>query len=105
MRAFPLAVKRGWWDNRGPMTASSSPPRHSSRVGIGKPLRRLEDVRLLTGRGCYSDDFNVAGQAYAVVVRSPQAHARIAAIETQHARAMPDVIAVLTGASPTGAAR
>jgi len=94
----PLAVKRGWWDNRGAMTASSSPPRHSSRVGIGKPLRRLEDVRLLTGRGCYSDDLNLAGQAYAVVVRSPHAHARIAAIETQHARAMPDVIAVLTGA-------
>ena len=42
-------------------------------------------MRLLTGRGCYSDDFNLAGQVYAVVVRSPHAHARITAIETEHA--------------------
>ena len=61
-------------------------------------MRRLEDARLLTGRGCYSDDFNLAGQVYAVVVRSPHAHARIIATETEHVRAMPGVLAVLTGA-------
>ncbi|HMD62690.1 MAG TPA: xanthine dehydrogenase family protein molybdopterin-binding subunit [Stellaceae bacterium] len=98
MRAFPLAVKRGWWDNPGVMTAASLHPPHSPRAGIGKPLRRLEDGRLLTGRGCYSDDFNIAGQAYAVVVRSPHAHARLTAIETEHVWAMPGVLAVLTGA-------
>ena len=80
------------------MTAVSSPHPHPPRAGIGEPLRRLEDARLLTGRGCYSDDFNLAGQVYAVVVRSPHAHARITAIETEHARAMPGVLAVLTGA-------
>src|SRR5438270_12740823 len=80
------------------MTAPSSPPLHPPRAGIGEPLRRLEDLRLLTGRGCYSDDFNLAGQVYAAVVRSPHAHARITAIETDHARAMPCVLAVLTGA-------
>ena len=80
------------------MTAASSPPPHPGRAGIGEPLRRLEDVRLLTGRGCYSDDFNLAGQVYAVVVRSPHAHARITTIETEHARAVPGVLAVLTGA-------
>jgi carbon-monoxide dehydrogenase large subunit len=79
------------------MTAASSPSPHPPRAGIGEPLRRLEDSRLLTGQGCYSDDFNLAGQVYAVVVRSPHAHARITAIETQRARAMPCVLAVLTG--------
>jgi carbon-monoxide dehydrogenase large subunit len=80
------------------MTAASSPPTQPPRAGIGVPLRRLEDARLLTGRGCYSDDFNLAGQVYAVVVRSPHAHARIPAIDTEHARAMTGVLAVLTGA-------
>ncbi|MGA7260278.1 MAG: xanthine dehydrogenase family protein molybdopterin-binding subunit [Stellaceae bacterium] len=76
--------------------SSSSP--HPSRAVIGEPVRRLEDARLLTGRGCYSDDFNLAGQVYAVVVRSPHAHARITAIQTAQAQAMPGVLAVLTGA-------
>jgi aerobic carbon-monoxide dehydrogenase large subunit len=61
-------------------------------------MRRLEDGRLLTGQGCYSDDFNLPGQAYAVLVRSPHAHARIAAVHAACAAAMPDVLAVLTGA-------
>jgi aerobic carbon-monoxide dehydrogenase large subunit len=65
---------------------------------IGRPLPRLEDARLLTGGGCYSDDFTVPGQAYACVVRSPHAHARIVAIDTRTARALPGVLAVLTGA-------
>ncbi|TMJ66911.1 MAG: hypothetical protein E6G83_09135 [Alphaproteobacteria bacterium] len=59
------------------MTAASSLPPQPPCAGIGVPLRRLEDARLLTGRGCYSDDFNLAGQVYAVVVRSPHAHARV----------------------------
>jgi len=56
---------------------------------IGRPLPRLEDARLLTGGGCYSDDFTAPGQAYACVVRSPHAHARIVAIDTRAARALP----------------
>ena len=60
-------------------------------------MRRREDFRLLTGRGCYSDDYNLPGQAYAVMVRSPHAHARIRAIETKAAKAAPGVLAVLTG--------
>src|SRR5438067_9217756 len=80
------------------MTAPSSTRPHLPRAGIGEPLRRLEDARLLTGRGCYSDDFNLAGQVYAAVVGSPHAHARITAIQTEHAQAMPGVLAILTGA-------
>ncbi len=67
-------------------------------AGIGDTVRRKEDMRLVTGRGCYSDDFNLPGQAYAAVVRAPHAHARIRSIHTAAARAMPGVLAVLTGA-------
>lgn len=67
-------------------------------AGIGRIVHRKEDVRLLTGAGCFSDDVNMTGQAYAVVVRSPHAHARIIAVEKADAMAAPGVLAVLTGA-------
>ena len=66
--------------------------------GIGRPAIRKEDARLITGQGRFSDDVNVPGQAYAVMVRSPHAHARIRAIDTSRAEALPGVLAVLTGA-------
>jgi len=66
--------------------------------GFGKPVRRVEDERLLTGRGRYSDDVNLPGQAYACFVRSPHAHARIVRIDAAAALKTPGVIAVLTGA-------
>jgi carbon-monoxide dehydrogenase large subunit len=65
--------------------------------GIGASLPRLEDQRLLLGRGCYSDDFNLPDQAYAVVVRSPHAHARIVSIDAAAARRTPGMLALLTG--------
>src|SRR5437764_5380399 len=65
-------------------------------TGIGQPVRRREDLRLLTGRGRYSDDVNLPGQAYAVMVRSPHAHAWVRGIDAAKARAMPGVLAVLT---------
>ena len=64
---------------------------------IGQPLRRKEDQRLLTGRGRFSDDFALPGQAYAAIVRSPYPHARIVAIDIGRAAAMPGVIGVFTG--------
>jgi carbon-monoxide dehydrogenase large subunit len=67
------------------------------REGIGKPVPRTEDRRLITGRGRYSDDVSVPGQAYACMVRSPHAHARIAGVDAAGARTVPGVIAVLTG--------
>src|SRR5437899_13001741 len=68
-----------------------------TKAGIGQPVRRREDFRLLTGKGCYSDDFNFEGQAYAVMVRSPHAHARIHSIDASNAATSPGVLAVLTG--------
>src|SRR6266511_3208325 len=67
-------------------------------VSIGKALPRKEDLRLLTGGGTYSDDFHLPGLTYAIMLRSPHAHARIRAIDTQAARALPGVLVVLTGA-------
>ena len=69
----------------------------TAREGFGKPVLRKEDARLLVGEGCYSDDVNLPGQAYACFVRSPHAHARIRGIDTAAALATPGVIAVLTG--------
>ena len=66
---------------------------------IGDAVPRREDLRLLRGRGRYSDDVNVEGQAYAVMVRSPHAHARIRKIESTAALQVPGVLAVLTGAN------
>jgi aerobic carbon-monoxide dehydrogenase large subunit len=65
---------------------------------IGKPLPRKEDARLITGQGRFTDDFNLDGQAYAVMVRSPHPHARIFAIDAAAAKTMPGVLGVFSGA-------
>src|ERR1700720_3379231 len=67
-------------------------------TGIGAPVRRKEDHRFITGRAHYTDDIPRPGQADAFVLRSPHAHANIKGIDTAAARAMPGVLAVLTGA-------
>ncbi len=72
-------------------------PDLKSLGAIGRPLRRKEDERLLTGRGRFSDDFTLPGQAYMAVVRSPYPHARILRIEKQQASGLPGVIGILTG--------
>ena len=65
---------------------------------IGKPIRRAEDERLVTGRGRFSDDFQFEGQTYAAMVRSPYPHARIRGVDSEAARKMPGVLGVFTGA-------
>ena len=65
---------------------------------IGKPMPRKEDERLVTGKGRFTDDFNLDGQAYAAMVRSPYPHARIVSIDSAHAKQMPGVLGVFTGA-------
>jgi carbon-monoxide dehydrogenase large subunit len=68
------------------------------KFAIGQSVRRIEDPRLVQGLGRYSDDVTLPREAYAVIVRSPHAHARIRAIDTARAAAAPGVLAVLTGA-------
>ena len=65
---------------------------------IGQSVRRREDPRLLRGQGRYLDDLDLDRQLWAVIVRSPHAHADILAIDTAAAQAAPGVHAVLTGA-------
>src|SRR5262245_17307457 len=67
------------------------------QFGIGQPVRRVEDRRFITGRGNYVDDIQRPHQAYAFMLRSPHAHARIDAIDAAAAFAAPGVLAVLTG--------
>ena len=66
--------------------------------GIGQPLPRKEDLRLLTGKGHYAADHNPPNLVYAAILRSPHASARIREIETRAAEEAPGVIAVFTGA-------
>lgn len=68
------------------------------KFGVGQPVTRFEDTRLLTGKGRYQDDLNLPRQAHAVFVRSPHAHARVLSIDTATASAAPGVVAIYTGA-------
>jgi carbon-monoxide dehydrogenase large subunit len=64
--------------------------------GIGASVKRREDVRFLTGKGRYTDDFTRHGQTYVAFVRSDVAHGRIRSIDTSAAAAMPGVLKVFT---------
>ena len=69
-----------------------------AKFGIGQSVRRVEDPRLLTGGGRYTDDTKLAGPAArAYVLRSPHAHADIKGIDTSAAKKAPGVLLVLTG--------
>jgi len=63
---------------------------------VGRTVERLEDQRLLRGRGCYVDDIDCSGVLHAVILRSSVAHGHIRSIDASAARAMPGVHAVLT---------
>jgi aerobic carbon-monoxide dehydrogenase large subunit len=67
------------------------------QFGMGQPVRRKEDARFITGTGRFADDVGRQGQAHAVFLRSPHAHARIGAIDATAARRAPGVLAVYTG--------
>jgi carbon-monoxide dehydrogenase large subunit len=68
------------------------------KFGIGQPVPRLEDPRLVTGRGTFTDDVNVPGQLHLAVVRSPYAHGVLREVDVSAARAHPGVHAVYTAA-------
>jgi carbon-monoxide dehydrogenase large subunit len=68
------------------------------KFGIGQPVSRFEDPRLIRGGGRYVDDMALPGMAFGYVLRSPHAHAKIRSIDVTAAKAAPGVLAVLTGA-------
>src|SRR6267378_8680422 len=78
--------------------AVSEPSRRGEAGAIGRPLPRREDLRLLTGAGRFSDDFNMAGQVHAAMARSPYPHARILSVDSTRARAMAGVLGAYSGA-------
>src|SRR5476651_833937 len=68
------------------------------KFGVGQPVSRMEDPTLLRGRGSYTDDQNLPGQAHAVMVRSKIAHGILKGIDSADAAKMPGVLAILTHA-------
>ena len=68
-----------------------------ARFGSGKSVLRVEDESLLTGAGYFADDATLPDQACVMFLRSPHPHARITAIDTAAAAALPGVIAIVTG--------
>ena len=67
------------------------------KFGIGQGVLREEDPRLLRGNGLFVNDVDLPGQAHAVVLRSPHAHADILGIDTSAASDLPGVLAIYTG--------
>ncbi len=70
----------------------------ATKFGLAQPVRRVEDPRLLKGNGRYTDDISLPGMLWAAVLRSPHAAAKLGAIDTAPALAVPGVVAVYTGA-------
>jgi carbon-monoxide dehydrogenase large subunit len=64
---------------------------------VGRPMRRKEDPRLITGKGRYVDDISLPGTLWAAFVRSPEAHAKIVSIDASAAKDRPGIHAVFTG--------
>src|SRR4051794_1901934 len=74
-------------------------PRTSPEIGgMGHSVKRKEDPRFIRGAGEYIDDFNLPGQLWLDIVRSPYAHAKLKSIDASEALAIPGVLAVITGA-------
>ena len=69
---------------------------------VGKPIKRFEDARLITGNGVYIDDVKITNMLHAVVIRSDHAHALIRSISTNQARELQGVVDVITGADLVG---
>lgn len=78
-------------------------PRTTAAVcGMGHSMKRKEDPRFIRGQGHYVDDIKLPGMVHLDIVRSPYAHAKITAIRTEKAMAVPGVLAVITGETLKG---
>ena len=87
------------------MPMNDAPEVYARPKIVGARIKRTEDLRLLTGRGVYTDDRHPAGMLHAAFRRSDQSHARIRAIDCSAARAAPGVIAVFTAEDLSGAVK
>ena len=67
------------------------------RTYIGRPIKRVEDPRLIKGIATYVDDLELPGLLHAAILRSPYAHAKIIGIKSEAAKALPGIRAVFTG--------
>ena len=65
--------------------------------GMGHSMKRKEDLRFIQGKGNYVDGVHLPGMVYGQLVRSPYAHARIKSVNTENAKKVPGVLAVITG--------
>src|ERR1043166_8826028 len=65
------------------------------KFGVGQPVRRKEDVRLVSGKGRYLDDIQLENTAYAYFIRSPHAHAILRGVDASAAREAPGVLGVV----------
>src|SRR6476620_4087516 len=65
---------------------------------LGKPVKRVEDPRFITGKGRYLDDIHLQGMTHMAILRSPYAHANIRSVDVSAARTRPGVVAVVVGA-------
>ena len=70
---------------------------HGADGLIGASIKRVEDLRLMTGKGQYVDDIQLPGLLHMAILRSPYPKARIVSVDAAAARAVPGVVAVLTG--------
>src|SRR2546428_14169360 len=69
---------------------------------VGQSMKRFEDPRLVTGKGTFVGDLTLPDMLHAAVLRSQHAHARLRAVDVAAARAVPGVVAALTGADIAG---
>jgi carbon-monoxide dehydrogenase large subunit len=106
-KAWSIGVKAGKLQKNRPFSGFSMQDHTSpsslenaialQKYGVGQPVHRKEDDTLVRGKGKYTDDFQLPGQAYAWIVRSSHAHGVLRGIDTSTAKAMPGVLGVWTG--------
>lgn len=95
------------WDAAGPVVVATRPrvevlprvqvvPQVGAFRQVGKPVPKVDAVKLVQGKPAFADDFHLPGMLVAKVLRSPVAHARIKRIDVSKAKALPGVHAVLT---------
>ena len=75
------------------------------KFGVGQPVKRVEDVRLVSGQGAFTSDYAPDGALHAVFLRSPHAHAKFAVTDIEAARRLPGVRGVFVASDFSDARR